>query len=231
MIDIRLGLLTLGCVFFGGLIIAELYPDSSEPLTSPVRPQRVDIVAAPARNPVVDDLRATILDRPLFSPGRRPPPPGEISSSDLAGTRLAGIVIGPDFRIAMFAVTGSKPLAVTEGENVTGWQVEIITPTEVSLSSRSGTRTLQPTLDPNPPAAPRPPAVQTNAQPGVPHASPPGQPRPPPASLPVPQPGQPRAPRAPIIGRANPAQTPRSGPTVPQSRTIPPEMKQPAANN
>jgi len=79
--------------------------------------------------------------------------------SDLADTRLTGIVTEPGHHVAIFAVNGAKPLRLSEGEAISGWRIESITPREVSLSGPSGTKTLEPKLDPNlaQPAAPTPP--------------------------------------------------------------------------
>jgi hypothetical protein len=65
--------------------------------------------------------------------------------------RLAGIITAPDRRLAIFAVAGGKPLALAEGQTVSGWQIESIMPRQVSLSAFGGRRTLQP--QPGPAAA------------------------------------------------------------------------------
>ena len=108
-----------------------------------------------------------------------------------------------DHRLALFAVSGDKPLKVGEGDSVSGWRVESITPREVSLSGPSGTKTLQPKLDPNlapPPGQPlggpvagRPPAPQAG-KPLAPAALPGATPRAvqPPPGVPVNTPGLPR---------------------------------------
>src|SRR5207245_4202263 len=72
--------------------------------------------------------------------------------------RLTGIVTEPGRRIAIFAISGATLMRLLEGEAVSGWRIESITPREVSLSGPSGTKTLQPKLDPNlVPTAGRPP--------------------------------------------------------------------------
>ncbi|MBV9828725.1 MAG: hypothetical protein JO001_24105 [Alphaproteobacteria bacterium] len=97
-----------------------------------------------------DTLISTALNRPLFSPGRRPPDAGQSArQSDLTDKRLAGIMVNEDRRVAIFAVNGSKSLMVGEGEEINGWRVEAITPLEVSLSGPDGVRTLQPKPDAN----------------------------------------------------------------------------------
>src|SRR5213080_2708144 len=84
----------------------------------------------------------------LGSSTRRPPQdaPSGAADSDLSDARLTGIVTTPGRRIAIFAVNGDKPLKVAEGDAVSGWRIESITPREVSLSGPTGGKTLQPKL-------------------------------------------------------------------------------------
>lgn len=167
-------LLFAGCVLFGAIIFVEIAPaggDHAAVIEVPARPE-----AAPAvrREPSakLDERLATALARPLFSSSRRPPQTADdnaATDSELSDTRLTGIVTEPGRHIAIFVLSGAaKPLTVTEGETVSGWRIESITPREVSLSGPSGTKTLQPKVDPNlapPPGAPPgpPPAPPPNA--------------------------------------------------------------------
>ena len=203
MID-RLVLLLLvgGCLLFGGILIMELAPAGAEDAV--VAQAARSNAASPTtrrQNPRPDELVATALARPLFSSTRRPPQdaPSGAADSDLSDARLTGIVTTPGRRIAIFAVSGDKPLKVAEGDAVSGWRIESITPREVSLSGPSGTKSLQPKLDPS--LAP-PPGQPPIGQPGgrVPPAPAAGRPRvpvpgaapavaPPPQALPVNTPG------------------------------------------
>ena len=200
----RLALLLLvgGCLLFGAVLIIELAPAGAE---DPVVAQtaRADAASPTARpqNPRPEELVAAILARPLFSSSRRPPQDvssGAAADSDL-DARLTGIVTTPGHRLAIFAVSGDKPLKVAEGDAVSGWRIESITPREVSLSGPGGTKTLQPKLDPN--LAP-PPGQPPIGQPGgrAPIPPPVGRPRapvpgaaqavaPPPPGIPVNTPG------------------------------------------
>jgi len=152
----RLALLLLigGCLMFGAIIIVELEPAGTEDAAVTKVAARPD--TAPTmrlqQNPRIDELLAATLARPLFSSTRRPPQSASTDAatdSDLADTRLTGIVTEPGRRTAIFAVNGDKPLRAAEGEAVSGWRIESITPREVSLSGPSGTKTLQPKMDPN----------------------------------------------------------------------------------
>src|SRR5271169_2345648 len=206
MID-RLVLLLLvgGSLLFGAILIMELAPAGAEDavMTQAARSDAASPITRP-QNPRPEELVAAALTRPLFSSTRRPPQDASsgAAADDLADARLTGIVTTPGHRIAIFAMSGDKPLKVAEGDAVSGWRIESITPREVSLSGPSGTKTLQPKLDPNlvsqpgqPPIgqpggrAPIPPAAGRPRMPapGVPPAvaqPPPGVPAVPPGTLP-----------------------------------------------
>jgi general secretion pathway protein N len=202
-------LLIAGCLVLGSIILVELEPASTGDAAVAEVLAHPDLAPAIRRqqNPRLDELLATTLARPLFSSTRRPPQ-GAASdaapSSELKDTRLTGIVTEPGRRIAIFAVNGAKPLTLTEGENVSGWRIENITPREVSLSGPGGTKTLQPKFDTNlaqPPsgsAAGRPrvplPAAAAARPPSPPAAAAAGQPNPaiPIINNPPPRPARPR---------------------------------------
>jgi hypothetical protein len=200
MIDrLAIYLLLAGSLTFGGIIYKEIEPATGDNVAP--REVREQSNSAPAvhRQPStrLDELLAAILARPLFSSNRRPPQTAAkdgATSSDLADTRLTGIVTAPGRRVAIFAVNGAKPLTLTEGEDVSGWHIESITPREVSLTGPDGTKTLEPKIDPNlvhtaqgpapaAPAAGRPPGVPAPAavappRPGIPPVPGPPLPRP-----------------------------------------------------
>jgi hypothetical protein len=192
-------LLIAGCLIFGAVLLLELKPTAApDPAAPNDVAKRPDATSSARRAPGtrLDELLAVALARPLFSSTRRPPQaaaPDSASNSDLADMRLTGIVTEPDHHVAIFAVNGAKPLRVTEGEAVSGWRIESITPHEVSLSGPGGTKTLEPKLDPN--LVQQPPPQPAAANPaarvaGQPPAAKPG------ARLP--------APPAPVAGIPNP---------------------------
>jgi general secretion pathway protein N len=181
MID-RLALLLLvgACLLFGAILIMELAPAGAEDeVVAQAARARSDAASPTARrqNPRPEELVATALARPLFNSARRPPQdaPSGAAADDLADARLTGIVTTPGRRIAIFAVSGDKPLKVADGDAVSGWRIESITPREVSLNGPSGTKTLQPKLDPN--LAP-PPSQPPVGQPGGRAPTPPAAGRP-----------------------------------------------------
>jgi len=189
-------LLLAGCLVFGTIIFVELGSTSSDGEAITAVSPRPDVGPAVRRQPStrLDELLATTLARPLFTSTRRPPQTAANdgpTSTDLADARLTGIVTEPGHNIAIFAINGAKALALTEGETVSGWRIEAITPREVSLSGPGGTKSFQPKADPSlvPPPGP-PPAVTAPVRPPVQPAAaagglprpgvPPGFPAPPP---------------------------------------------------
>jgi hypothetical protein len=171
----RLALLLLlaACVAFGAIIFIEVQAGGSQEAAVAEVAAAPDSAPAAKRqqNPRIDELVSAILARPLFSNTRRPPQnaAGQASTdSDLADTRLTGIVTAPGKRIAIFAITGDKPLKAAEGDAVSGWRVESITRREVALSGPTGTTTLRPKIDPSLAPPPGQPAVKPGGRQPVP---------------------------------------------------------------
>jgi hypothetical protein len=187
-------LLLAGCLIFGAVILLELEPAATDTAAPNEVSRPTNTTSAARRQPStrLEELLAVALARPLFSSTRRPPQSAaadSVTNSDLADMRLTGIVTEPDHHVAIFAVNGAKPLRLSEGEDVSGWRIDSITPHEVSLSGPGGTKTLEPKLDPNlvqpvAPAAPNP-GARPPAQP-APVANVPPRPGIPPGILPRP---------------------------------------------
>jgi len=202
-------LLLAGCLIFGAVVLLELKPSATDTAAPNEISRRAETSSAVRRQPStrLEELLAMALARPLFSSTRRPPQSAandSDASSDLADIRLTGIVTEPDHRVAIFAVNGAKPLRLSEGEAVRGWQVESITPREVSLSGPGGTKTLEPKLDPN--------LVQPAAPTAVPNPA---------ARLPAPLPTANPAARLPVQPAPAAVAPPRPG-VPPGSPTSPP---------
>ena len=93
---------------------------------------------------------ATILARPLFSLDRRPPAPSIAKDSGhaVAGIpRLAGILVTPTGRIAIFAATdGGKPIVVPENGRFGAYTVTAIEDGTVTLVGPEGTRRVLPSF-------------------------------------------------------------------------------------
>ena len=84
-------------------------------------------------------------------------------------------MIGPDLRMAIFAVTGTNSRVLSEGETLNGWRLESISPKVVMLSGPAGNIVLKPQPDANLVRPPPPVAVQSG-QPDPPVAGAAGQP-------------------------------------------------------
>src|SRR6516164_8334422 len=97
------------------------------------------------------------------------------ADSPLRDVRLTGVVIGPDLRVAIFAVAGTNSRVLSEGEALRGWRLDRISPKEVALSGPTGNILLAPQPDANLVQPPLPVAVQSG-QPGPAMAGAPKQP-------------------------------------------------------
>src|SRR5579862_6092137 len=129
------------CVGLLTLIIGEAALQPPAQGLSPDGDRRGAAAAPPQDQSVLDAdaLAATILERPLFSRGRRPPPDTEAATPALRA-RLAGVMFGPQRSEALFARDGEKPLVVTEQQEIEGWTVTAITADGVVLTSALGER-------------------------------------------------------------------------------------------
>ena len=205
-------LLVTGCIALASLILVEIGSRRNDsPTPEPVVSQVDSKPVSPRlEKPGAEDLIATALASPLFSPTRRAPETAAASDAadpGLTNVRLTGIVVEPDRRIAIFALAGGKPLALTEGEALQDWRVDSISPERVSVVGSSGTRILEPKPDTNlvRPSLPAPKAAQPPS--GT-----------PPAGVQVPAPGQPNA-AATQAGNTRPAAAP---PRIQLPGTAPP---------
>src|SRR5947209_17905237 len=123
----RTGLILLAAsTIFAGLIAIELQTAPSEEPQIPAPPPKTEAEAsATPQRPRPEQLAEIAKERPLFSPTRRPPekaPPTTAGDPELSDVRLTGIVMENDHRIAIFAITGAKPLVRSKGEYVKEWK-------------------------------------------------------------------------------------------------------------
>jgi hypothetical protein len=162
----------VGCVVCAGLILIEFGSISSH------RPSPGARLPPAKIEPAAPEIRK--LADPLFSPTqRRPETASSANANDAASplrdVRLTGVVIGPDVRIAIFAMTGTNSRVLSEGEALKGWRLDSISPKGVVLSGPAGNIMLEPQPDTNLVRPPPPVAVQSG-QPGAAMADAPGQP-------------------------------------------------------
>ena len=93
-----------------------------------------------------DRLVSEILKRPLFTLGRQPPQPKIVKAEPpkLQG-RLAGVMLRPDLREALFTRPGARPISVKEGEVIDGWTISKVEAGQVVLTSAFGEKIVTPT--------------------------------------------------------------------------------------
>src|SRR5258706_9909343 len=181
--------------FISGTVVgasASNGPGRSQPAAANSKPAPLD----------VDSLVAEILERPLFSPSRQPAdaaPPAEAQNEkpppQLPG-RLAGVTIRPEAREALFEQEGQKPIAVKEGQQISGWTVASIQLDQVVLKSAAGEEVIKPannTRRPQVQAMNKKPAAATRKGPNA-----------TPASAKKPLPAQPNAKAAKQTARQDP---------------------------
>jgi hypothetical protein len=103
----------------------------------------------------VEAAVAEILERPLFMPARQPVDVLSASNTGVisAGAppqlrgRLAGMMVRPGARAALFTRAGQRPITVKVGGEIDGWKIAAIETDRVILSSDFGTQTVKPTND------------------------------------------------------------------------------------
>lgn len=93
---------------------------------------------SPAEKPDIS-VFSEITERPLFSRSRRPPSPSEEPAADKPSPKaenydLVGVLVSPDERVALLRRHNSQEIIrAVEGQQVGGWEVQAIKPTEVVL--------------------------------------------------------------------------------------------------
>lgn len=219
----------IACLLLITIGIEILAPSEQEPeLASPAAGAAPDAAAVPSSQGASAaqsaQWMATILARPLFAVSRKPDSgpaaPGPVVADEQANDlpRLSGIFMDSGKKHAVFQPTGdAPPLVVGEGEKVSGWQIDRIELTAVTLSGPKGQTTVEPKFDEN--AVPPPP--QMPIAPPKPARQPPPPAQQPPGTQPV---VRPNAPQIPVQQRPVPGQptgVPSRPPFIPQQRSVP----------
>jgi len=145
-------------------------------ISAPERPPRADALIQEPQRPETAGasdqtgrLLREVLDRPVFSPDRRPASSSGVSRAS-GLSRLTGVVISDTQKIAIFApAPDGRKVSAQEGEHVGAYEITRITEAGVTVSGPEGVAIVTPAFDPAaPPAAkaalsvpvpkPRPPA-------------------------------------------------------------------------
>jgi hypothetical protein len=160
----------VGCMVCAWLILTEFGPIISHRPSPEARLPKAEIKSAA--------LEIQKLADPLFDPTlRRPETASSADDADspLGDVRLTGVVIGPDLRIAIFAVAGTNWRVLSEGEALKGWRLDRISPKGVVLSGPAGNILLAPQPDAKL-VRPLPPVAVQSGQTGPAMVEAPGQP-------------------------------------------------------
>ncbi len=124
-------------------IVRPIVPPPDLPTPSAVRPTQ-PVPTAPVADVRIDDLVATVLDRPLMDPNRRArgiAPVALVGSDELP--RLSGVIIGPDGKRAIFASVSGRPQVLAEGDHVGQTVIKTILPDEVILAGSEGEQVIR----------------------------------------------------------------------------------------
>ena len=155
-------------------VLSEAVPIAKQaPFAAAVAPPGPVHVAAASAEPVADWV-ATALSRPLFNIDRRPVAPAAAASATTgpqALPRLAGIIVSPSGRSAIFAGNPDQSpehsVVVVEGAAIGPWRVVTIRSDAVDVNGPQGERTVKPnySVDP-PPTGPAAASLPFNGHPG-----------------------------------------------------------------
>jgi hypothetical protein len=90
---------------------------------------------------------AATLERPLFTPARRPSPaPAAAAASadaESPASQLVAVAIGPDRSAAILRLTSGKTTVLLQGEQIDGWVLTRVLPHRVLLTSGAGAAELR----------------------------------------------------------------------------------------
>jgi hypothetical protein len=140
------------CAVLVAILPLEWLPAAAPtPVTHAIAPHPVSASANTAEERDTGDWADTVLGRPLFTVGRRPPKSsgGGHLAANTGLPRLAGIMITPQGKRAIFAPDGGKPLVVAEGGALDDATVRTIKRDRVVVTGPKGEQTLWPTYDHN----------------------------------------------------------------------------------
>jgi len=147
--DSRMMALTATAGVFAALLLSQIarpYTPGEPEITAPsaVAPSTHDATNSGFEQPTFDAF-PSILDRPLFFPGRTlPPEPAVEKPAPLSPLRLAleGIAIVGDAKIAVLKDLGdNRLLRLSAGDSHDGWTLESVSATSATFR-RDGERTV-----------------------------------------------------------------------------------------
>jgi hypothetical protein len=111
-----------------------------------------NLIQSPSELPAVDGEKPTyseVVARPLFSPSRRPHTAAPASQVEASTSKsetfdLIGVIISADRRMALLrGQASSEVLRAIEGQNIDGWEVRTIKPSQVVLGRGDDSEVLE----------------------------------------------------------------------------------------
>jgi hypothetical protein len=172
---VPVGLLALGATAVGlaGIVALEIRgsvrqaaPTPGAAAGRPAAPTLAD-AAGEAADDQAERRVATLLGRPVFTPGRRPDEDAAVGSGT-GLTRLTGVMVSPLGKAAIFAgVAGGKPIVIGEGARIGVYVIRSIEAGAVTVTGPDGQHVLYPTFEPSasPKQAAAPPPPQAGRVP------------------------------------------------------------------
>lgn len=118
-------------------------PPPAGPLTGAENGQLAAAKAGPLPVVAVEPHVVTMTERPIFSPGRRPPEGDvEIALGDTGQPgvpRVQGVALSGGIAIVVVSDDDGRQKSVRQGDDIAGWTVETIRPDFVSFGSDGAT--------------------------------------------------------------------------------------------
>ena len=108
--------------------------------TAQARATMLAIPALKLPTPVNVAAFSATLQRPLFSPDRKPLPAPDTAApatQSSPASRLIAVAIGPDRSAAILQLTAGKTAVLVQGEQIDGWVLSAIAPDHVQLTNAS----------------------------------------------------------------------------------------------
>jgi hypothetical protein len=136
-------LATIGCL--AAVVAAEIFDErdaapATDPAAPPPKALRSTMPATESANAALQIGASTIQSRPLFAPGRRPPPPRDTPAAAAVTEppmKLVGTIVSDSVRIAVLELSG-KQVSRVVGDNVGRSRITRIDPTQIRLESGDG---------------------------------------------------------------------------------------------
>ena len=168
---LRLSALLAGILAFE-IMYGPLMPEDPQASSGRTEKPVESLSDTPLQNPAISTF-AEIVERPLFTQSRRPAPKKDTKVAEAAVKpetfELIGVIISPAGRMALLrTLATSEIVRAVEGQNVGGWEVRTIKPTQVVLQQGDDSEVLKinDAIAPaaaNNPAAPNAPTVSPPA--------------------------------------------------------------------